>query len=613
MNKESQTESLYTFGPFRVDPVERVLLRDGEPVALQPKLFDTLLALVERSGHVVAKGELMETIWPDAFVEEGNLASNVSLLRKVLGENQNGKPYIETIARRGYRFSAEIRRVPHSGVNVVLRRRSRARLITTTEEITDEELEAAETQSLPEVGAAGKAVAILPFITLGVEPHEEYLGLGLADALITQLANTKQMIVRPTSAIKMYAGMSEDSASVGRQLRVGAVLEGSLQRAGERLRVTVRFINTRDGAVLWAEKFNFNFTDIFEVQDEIAERVVNSMMLNLSNEERARLMKRYTENAEAYSAYLKGRYFWNRRTVEGFRKAVDFFSRAIEIDPSYALAYSGLADVYNLLLIWGEASSPRETCLRGEAAALKALSIDPLLSEAHASLGYNMICQWRWREAEAALTRSIELNPNYASARSWYANYLKSVDRFDEAIAEVKVALRLDPLSPMIKTTFGANYMFAGQYVPAIEQLRQVLDFDPNFVPALTCLGMVYGWQGRHEEAIACARRVFELAEGHETAAGLLAARYAMAGRRDEALRLLTELEDAAKSNYGLTYSIASVYSCLNEKEQALAWLERAYADHNSLLNDLKVDKEFSNLYSDPRFQDLVRRIGLNP
>lgn len=598
-------QNCYSFGPFLLDTRERVLLRDGEIVPLTAKVFETLVVLVENNGHALEKEELIKTLWPDTFVEEGNLTQNVSRLRKVLGED-----YIETLPRRGYRFTADVSEIePESMDTIVRRKRTRAR-ITITEEL-DAEDEAEAPSALPETSTAMKSIAVLPFMTLGIGPESEYLGLGLADALITQLGNTRQMAVRPTSAVRQYVDARQDSAQIGRDLRVGAVLEGSLQMAGERLRITVQLVGVREEAPLWAEKFNIAFTDIFEVQDAIAEQVSKALMLKLNEQERERLMRRYTENTEAYKAYLKGRYFWNRRNLEGFQKAIEYFKSAIEQDPTYALAYAGLADAYNSLPIWGEVTS-RDSCPRAKATARLALESDPTLAEAHASLGYAIMHHdWDFAEAERSYRRALELNPNYATARQWYAKLLVALERTDEAIAEMKLAQELDPLSLMVNTAVGGPYLYSGQYDLAIKQFRKVLELDPDFVPAIYSIGVCYTWKQMHEEAIAAHRRVLELSGEHSFALAGLAATYAVAGRRAEAESTLERLLEISRQRHVITYGLAAIYASLGDKDKAFEWLEISYEERDGHLVDLKIEPFFAPLRDDPRYTDLMRRVGL--
>jgi TolB-like protein/Flp pilus assembly protein TadD len=620
VSSERRNRQVYEFGPFRLDAAERTLMRDGTPVRqaggggamLTPKVVETLVALVERSGQIVGKDELMRAVWPDAVVEEGNLAANISLLRKALGAAEDGRPYIETFPKRGYRFSAAVELVEADATKFVVRRRTRARIITTEEESADDPLMGvAERAALAAGTSERRTLAVLPFRVLSVAAGEEFLGLGLADALITQLGNTGRIVVRPTSAVRRYAEEAErDSVSVGRELGVDAVLEGSVQHAGARLRVTVQMLGVLDGVPLWADKFNAPFTDIFDVQDSIAEQVARALTLRLTGENRERLRKRYTESADAYRDYLRGRYFVNKRTVEGFRKAVAHFERAIEVDPAFALAFAGLSDAQALLAVWGE-ESPRTCFPRARAAAERALEIDDELPEAHTALGYVLyFYEWDFRGAEREFLRAIKLNPSYAAAHNRYAQMLVSLERFAEAEAEMKAALELDPLSPMVNTAFGGPALYSRQYDAAIEHYRKVLELEPDFVPALFALSVALTQTGRHDESIATARHAAGVSGRHPIIVALLATACAAAGWREEAERLLEELLTGERRTP--SYSLATVYARLGDAEGALACLERAFEEHVSHVADLNIEPEFDPIRADPRFRKLVRRVGLD-
>jgi TolB-like protein/Flp pilus assembly protein TadD len=486
-----------------------------------------------------------------------------------------------------------------------VRRRTRAHIRATEEYETED-----ETHALLESGPIIKSLAVLPFRTIGQDKAGEYLGLGLADVLITQLGNTGEIVVRPTSAVLKYAELQLESVRAGSELGVDAVVEGSIQLANGRLRVTVQMVGVRDGAALWADKFNAEFTDIFAVQDSISEQVTRALTLKLTGAKRERLRKRYTESTEAYHAYLKGRYFWNKRNVEGFKKAVAQFETAIEVDPTYALAFAGLSDTYVLLASWGE-QTPREALPRARAAAERALEIDEELCEGHASLGNVLYGMWDLSGAEAALKRAIELNPNYATAHNRYAQVLVSFRRFDEAIAEMERAQQLDPLSAMVNTAVGSPYFYARQYDRAVEQYRKVLELDPDFVPALFSLASALSQKGFFDEAIETARKAVEITKHHPLLVAHLANMYAAAGRRAEAHKELEELLSEGRST--LPYALSLVYIRLGECDRALELLEEAFESRNTHLHDLNIDPEFEPLRCDQRFISLVRRVGLEP
>lgn len=594
-----QAEYFYEFGPFRVDPVQRVLWRDGQLVPLMPKLFDTLLLLVENHGRVLEKGELMQELWPDSFVEEGSLSHNVSILRKLLGAG--AEQYIETLPRRGYCFMADVLQVPNTEFNLIVRRRTRAH-IRATEEYEAED----ETPALLESELATKSLAVLPFLMLGMQDSEEYLGLGLADALITRLSSSKQMIVRPTSAVRTYTDAQRGAVSAGHELRVSVVLEGTVQRAGERLRVTLNLINVEDGASLWADKIQAAFTDIFEVQDSIAEQVAQSLAVKLRAEPETGLVHRPTKSAEAYKLYLKGRYFLSKSDPEGVRSAIEAFQQVVMIDPDYAEAYAGLAESY---IIASYLYLPHKQALpAAREAAEKALELNGTLAEAHNSLAAaRWMYDWNWEGAERAFRRALSLNPNLATAHRWFGLFLAGIRRFDEGIAELKQAVELDPLSLFHNAYLGLVLYLARRYDAAIEQCRKTLELDSNNLPSMGFIGLSYVEQGNIEAAISMFQKQRQVMDAPLLLSELGYA-YARAGQAQEALKLLAEL--TARPSTPPEY-MAVIHAGLGDKDQAFAWLDRAYEERTVMLPIVYVDPKYDSLRSDPRFADLIRRLGL--
>lgn len=460
-----------------------------------------------------------------------------------------------------------------------------------------------------------ESIAVLPFKPLVAESRDPVLELGLADTLITRLSRLRHVILRPTSAVRQYTDLEQDPLAAGRELKVEAVLEGSLQRVGDRLRVTVRLLNVRDGSPLWAYQCDEQqCTDLFAVQDSISEEVAQALRLTLSGEEKERLIKRYTENTEAYQLYLKGRYFWNKYTAEGFKKAIEYFQQAIEKDPSYALAYAGLADAYIQLGV-DVHSPPKEVMPKAKRAAVKALELDEALAEAHLSLGtYRLFYDWNWLEAERELKRAIELNPNNPDAHHFYGHYLQAMGRTDEAIVETKRGLELDPVSLIINTELGWAFYWARQYDQAIEQYRKTLKMDPSFVFASWGLAQAYVENEMYDEAIAELEKARTLSGGWSALLAELGYASAMSGQRVEAQRILHELKERARQEYIDPALIANIYIALGEKEQAFEWLEKAYRGRSPVwMIWLKVEPKFDRLRSDLRFTDLIRRIGLAP
>ena len=581
-----KVKRLYEFGPFRLDATERMLLRNGRLVPLKPKVFDLLLTLVENAGRILGKDELMGLVWADSFVEEGNLAVGVFNLRRILGRRRNGLPYIETLSRRGYRFVAQVKEISDAAPGPL----------------------AAGGGSI--VRGDLRGIAVLPFKTIGAGPVDEYLGLGLADALITKLSNIKQIAVRPTTAVRKYVG-ADDPVIAGRELNVMTVLDGSIQKADKEIRVTVQLIDVHDGSSLWAEKYDEQFTNIFALEDSISEQVTGALTLKLTGEEKRLLSKRYTENTEAYSAYLRGRYFLSGRTPEGFKKAIECFEQAILVDPYYAPAYSGLADCYNLLVAYN--ALPLDYCMpRAKKAVLKALELDDKLAEAHASLAHiKAKFEWDWMGAEKEFKRAIELNPNYSVAHHWYSLTLKMLGRLDEALAEIKCAQELDPLSLIINATVASCYYFRREYDEAIKQVAATLELDPDFSAAHFCRGMTLEAMKMYEESCASYEKAMSLIGRHTEILSCLGHTYAMAGRINEARALLGELKSMSLQSEVSYYAFALIHAALGEKDEALNYLERGYEQHSENLVMINVDPKLDSLRDDPRFKCLVRRVGL--
>jgi DNA-binding winged helix-turn-helix (wHTH) protein/TolB-like protein/Tfp pilus assembly protein PilF len=653
-----QAKQLYEFGRFRLYPQECLLLRDGEPIPLTPKAFDMLLSLVENPGRLLEKEELMHRLWPDSFVEEGSLAQNVSLLRKALGES-DGQKFIETVPRRGYRFIASVRGV-QDDAEIIVREHSRASIAGEGKQEPDisesyvESGQAGAQKALvpgrhanwilgqkprhavlivslalavvvaaflinrvlnkPEqvAGRTIKSIAVLPFKSFGADDADEYLGVGIAETLTTRLSSLKLLTVRPSSAVLKYAASEKETVVAGQELKVDSVLEGSIQRLGDRLRVTVRLVSVSDVSLLWADHFDENFTDIFKVEDSISTKVAAALALKLSGEEQRRLIKRDTDNAEAYQLYLKGRFFWNKRTGEGFKLGIVQFKQAVEKDPGYALAYAGLADSYTGLTFYNFAA-PNETMPKAKEAATNALAIDSTLAEAHASLAHVKVnYDWEWSDAEKEFRRSIELKPDYATAHQWYAiHYLTPTGQLEEAIQEMKRALDLEPTSLVMNTFLGATLYFAGRYDDAIEQCRKTIEMDSNFAVAHWHLGLVYEQKGMFDDAIAELQKAITLSGSSPLMIAALGYAYAKAGKRNEANRILDELQKLSAVRYVSSCELAAIYVALGEREQAFQRLEKAYKERSFHLINLKVRPEFAPLRPDPRFHDLVRRIGL--
>ncbi len=463
-------------------------------------------------------------------------------------------------------------------------------------------------------GKAIDSVAVLPFANASADPSTEYLSDGITESIINSLSQLPDLRVMARSTVFRYKGKDVDPQKVGHDLGVRAVLTGRLAQRGDTLTIQAELVDVEKGSQVWGGQYNRKVADVLAIQEDISKEISEKLRLRLTGEEQKRLTKRYTENTDAYQAYLKGRYEWNKRTAEGLSKSIQYFDQAIEKDPGYALAYAGLADSYNLEEVYSIAPG-KETYPRGKAAAIKALEIDDTLAEAHTSLAFTLVIYgWDWSAGEKEFKRALELNPSYATAHHWYsATYLTPLGRLEEAIEEMKHAQELDPLSLIINSDVGRIFYFARQYDRAIEQCRKTFELDPNFAEAHRTLGSAYEAKDMYAEAIGEFERAVTLSGGNPRMTGALAHAYAVAGKKAQATKLLNELKDLAKQSYVPAFHIATICAGLGDKEQAFAWLETAYEDRSQWLIWLKVDPRLDSLHSDPRFADLVRRIGLPP
>jgi eukaryotic-like serine/threonine-protein kinase len=455
------------------------------------------------------------------------------------------------------------------------------------------------------------SVAVLPFDNSAANLDTEYLSDGITESIINSLSQLSQLRVMARSTVFAYKGHKVDPRKIGTDLNVRAVVTGKILQRGETLIIAAELVNARDGSQLWGKQYNRNLSDIFTVQEEIAREISESLRLRLSGKQKERLSRRYTENSEAYQLYLKGRYFWNKRSVESLTKGVEYFRQAVEKDPNYAPAYAGLADSYIILGNY-RCLSPEEAHTRARDAAANALEIDEELAEAHAALAHvRQRYDWDWPGAEREFKRAVDLNPSYAPAHQWYAIYLSSVGRHDEAIDEIKLAQRLDPLSLIINSGAGWIFYMARRQDQAIEQCLRTLDLDPNFVSARVCLGQSYVQKGMYKEAIAELQKARLLAE-NPIVTSVLGYAYAASGQREEARKALDDSNGLSKwRRYTSSYDRAIVYAGLGDRDKAFELLQRAYEDRDSYMIWLKVEPILDKLRSDPRFADLERRVGI--
>jgi TolB-like protein/DNA-binding winged helix-turn-helix (wHTH) protein/Tfp pilus assembly protein PilF len=624
-----EAPQLYEFGPFRLDPAEHKLLRGNEIVPLTPKAFDTLVLLVRNSGHLMEKDELIRTLWPDSFVEEGSLSNNIFLLRKALGEDP---AFIETVPRRGYRFVGAARQFPGAtsthlekppevsapGIASLPAKaqrlwRSRAGLGIVAAALVASLAAAGWFSRVAGRGAeAIDSVAVLPFVNASADPNTEYLSDGITENLINSLSQLPHLKVMSRDSSFRYKGKEIDAQTVGRDLGVRAVFKGRVTQSSDSLTIGAELIDARDNSHIWGQQYSRKLSDIFGLQEEIAREMTTALRLRLTGEEQNRLVKSYTSNPEAYQDYLRGRYFW-QKTGPGLNKGIEYFQQAIAKDPRYALAYDGLADSYISLAVFGF-SSPQEAYPRAKEAALKSLEIDGALAEAHTSLArIKAEYDWDWSGAEREFQRVMELNPSYAFSYQSHGGVLSTMGRPEEAIANYKRALELDPLSPAINGVLGQTFYFTRRYDQAIEQLRKTLELDPNLFFARAYLAYAYLRKSMNKEAIAELEKHMVIGHGHPWAVAEFGYAYAVLGRKPEAQSMLDQLIRRSKQEFVAADAMAKVYVGLGEKGKAFEWLEKGYERRSLGLGgvDLKVDPVWDPLRSDPRFADLLRRMNL--
>ena len=571
------TSRVYQFGEFRLDADARLLFRGEERLALPPKAAHILTMLVENHGKPVTREEIARQVWTHAFVEEGSLTSHISLLRKTLAHTVNGDRYIETLPRQGYRFVARVKSV------------------------------------LPAVvPAAGKIMlVVLPFENLSGGEKYDYLSDGLTEEMITHLARIhpgKLGIIARTSAMQ-YKSTSKTAQQIGRELGVSHLLEGSVRRAGERVRITAQLIQVSDESHLWAESYERTLGDILDLQREIAQAITSQIVVTLSPQEKRLMTMTRSPSAAAHEAYLKGRYFWYKRTEEGMRKSIELFEQAISHEPGYAAAFDGISDAYTMLACRGVMPA-REAFRKAKAAARKALQIEPNLGEAYASLAHVRLHDWDWVGLDQEFERALELNPGHAIAHYWYAEYLMAVGRSEESVARVQQAQRLDPVNSVLNACVAMILYLARRFDEAGKHLDHALEIDPNHFLLHFRRGFVYQQQGMLKEAVRSMEAAISLSGSSAEALTGLAQSLAAAGNRSRAQKILDKLTSEDKQRYVSPYHLARAYASMNDSAETFDWLERAYNEHNPDLIELRMEPSFDSVHSDQRFSDLLKQIA---
>jgi serine/threonine protein kinase/TolB-like protein len=634
----------YKFGEFQLDVSERLLMRGDAAIDLKPKVFDLLVLLVQNAGRLMEKETIFQSLWPDTVVEEANLNVSVSALRKALGDTASAPRYIETAPKRGYRFIARVTENVIAPPPAVVETESLkppriVKLDAATTAGLSEALNAAparvksETRKrwlaafaalVPLVAIAvwfwlGRssdaqpgAIAVLPFKMLARGDADQALALGMTDALITKMSGLPMLIVRPTSSVTKYAGANADPIAAGRELGVEAVLDGRVQQSEKELRVTAQLIRVRDGATLWAGTINDYLTNVFQVQDSISEKMIGALEISLSKQQERRLAKRYTESAEAYQLFLLGQYQSDLGTPDSYNRAVEYYQAAVKKDPEYALAYARLADA---LFAAGEYQIGERKALRerSQATVEKALGLDPNLSEAHeVAVWAKLTMNFDWAGAESEIKQALALNPNNPAAHSAYARMLIALGRNDEAGRESETAIRLDPTSIMRMVDHVSALLDLRRSAEAEALARKLVELNPQLVMGHRMLAMVLNVQGGFDEAIAEYMKDANR-DGYSNVPIGLGIAYARKGLRADAERVIAERKKILGSGGSNFYGLAAIYAALGEKDRAFEWLEKSYQEREVPIFTIRRDPALEPLYSDPRFADLLRRMGLKP
>jgi len=623
MGESTHSPRMVRFGVYEVDLRAGELRKSGVKIKLQEQPFQILALLLGRPGEVVTREEIQKKLWPaDTFVDfEHSLNAAVKRLREALGDSADNPRFVETLPRRGYRFIYPVEGRPSTALGIKgqagldgrrIRRRAwlAALGLLALAVLLGLNVGGLRDKLLgrPAPGAI-TSIAVLPLANLSGDPEQDYFVDGMTETLITELSKIGALKVISRQSVMQFKGTDKPLPEIARELNVDAVVEGSALHIGERVRITVQLIEAATDRTLWAENYDRELIDVLALHSEVAQAIAGKIKIAVTPEEETRLADARPVNPEAYEAYLKGHYSWKQPSfaAEGFKRAVEYFEQAIEIDPEYALAYAGLADVY-----WKTDALPPEVAKpKAKAYVMKALELDDTLAQAHDSLGMvRFYLDWDWSGTEEAFKRAIALNPSFAGAHQGYSKYLTSMGRHDESIAETKRARELDPLSINVNVTAGEAFYFARQYDQAIEQFQRTLELDPNSFVVRGLLGFAYERNGMVEEALEEFQKATALAGDHPNFKWWGGVFYASIGRRSEAQKLLDELKQLSNQRYVPPTWIAGIHGALDEKDQAFEWLERAYQERDGWLVMLGVNPYADPLRSDPRFQVLLRRMN---
>jgi TolB-like protein/DNA-binding winged helix-turn-helix (wHTH) protein/Flp pilus assembly protein TadD len=640
MEDAHQTRGSLRFGVFELDIRAGELRKNGVRIRLQQQPFQILAMLLERPGEVVGREELQKRLWPaDTFVDfDHGLNKVINKIREALGDSAESPRFVETVARRGYRFLAEVRvgdaapvrggglpAQPQPGADI-RDRPELARKPPTVERllppmawrillfvlvplVASIAIWRLHFSNLP--SSAIRSLAVLPLESLSSDSSQDYFADGMTDELISDLGQISALRVISRTSVMVYKHARKPLPQIARELNVDAVLEGTVLRSGDRVRITAQLIEASTDKHLWSQTYEGELRDTLTLQNKVARAIADQIRISLNPQEQAALSRVAIVSPEAQEAYLKGRYFWNKRTADGLSQAIDYFNEAIKRKPDYAQAYAGLADSYALAGDWKYGLlAPREAYPKAKAAAIKAISLDSGLGEAHISLAFCLDnFDWDWESAGKEFTRGIELSPGYATGHEWYGWHLAALGRNTEAISEVEKAASLDPLSPIIGADLAEELLVAHRFDEAIKQSRNTITLDPFFAPAHYVLGQALAQKHNYSEAIKELQKAIELSPGSSAFTANLAYVYAVSGMRDQAGRILNDLKNQSRKASSNAPEIAMVFVGLGEKDQAMAWLEKGYTEHFSPW--VLMRPCFDPLRSDPGFQDFVRRLGL--
>ena len=641
MQENHEVRGCLRFGVFELDLRAGELRKHGLRIRLQEQPFLVLATLLEHPGEVVTREELQKKLWPaDTFVDfDHGLNKTINKIREALGDSAESPRFVETVARRGYRFLAEVKAAdtapvhslepatqPHPGAEGPEHAGLAGKLATHKPVPAPLAWKISVSVVLLVMGSlvtwklysprhpshSIRSLAVLPLESLSNDSSQDYFADGMTDELISDLGQISALHVISRTSVMAYKRARKPLPQIARELNVDAVVEGTVLRSGDQVRITAQLIEGSSDRHLWSQSYEGQLRDTLALQNQVARAIADEIRVNLNSQERAALKNVQVVNPEAYESYLKGRYFWNKRTADGLKVALAYFNQAIEEDPKYAQAYSGLADTYALLGDWQYAvMTPKEALPKAKAAATRALELDSALGEAHNSLAFCLDgFDWNFAAAGKEFRRAIELNPGYATAHHWYAWHLSLLGQYDEAIAEMKKAESLDPLSLVINADLAELFVLAHSYDESIRQSRKTIEMDPNFGLAHNHLAQAYLQKHMNDEAVAELQKAVQLSGDSPTCVANLARAYVASGNRSEAERLLNDLKKRSNHSYSHASEIAVIYAALGDKNQAMSWVEKGYEERFN--PGVLLRPGFDPLRSEPRFQELVRRMGLS-